>query len=205
MELIEALRGRRSIRRFRPDPVPRELLDRLIQQALWAPSGMNKQPWDVYVVSGTLKDRLVSLIDASSPYLLSRLEKLFDRKMIALTTGFFRTAGDAPTVILVYIPRDLAPIDPGMSDFDRHEAEHDRLGAIQSASALVQNLCLLAHEAGLGTCWMNGPLFLQSEINELLGIGGKDLMATIPIGYPAQTPPVPPRRPGKVHWLGNTR
>jgi nitroreductase len=201
MDLIEAIKGRRSIRKFSPEPIPRELLARIIEDALWAPSGMNKQAWSVWVVTGRVKDDLVRLIGESGPHLLRRLEKLFGQKMIALTMSFFRTAGDAPAVILVSIPREDLTLTPEMSEFDRHEAEHDRLGAAQSASALMQNLCLLAYEAGLGTCWMNGPLFLQKEINELLGIEGEDLMAVIPIGYPIQEPPLPPRKPGKVRWI----
>ena len=45
MELLKAIQERRTIRRFKPDPVSRELLEQLIQGAMWAPSAMNEQPW----------------------------------------------------------------------------------------------------------------------------------------------------------------
>lgn len=43
MDLYEAIKGRRSIRKFRPDPIPREVLERILEMATWAPSGMNLQ------------------------------------------------------------------------------------------------------------------------------------------------------------------
>ncbi len=51
MELYEAIKGRRSIRRFKPDPVPKEVLDRILEMAIWAPSGMNLQNWYFLILS----------------------------------------------------------------------------------------------------------------------------------------------------------
>jgi nitroreductase len=76
-----------------------------------------------------------------------------------------------------------------MSDFARHHLEHDRMGATQSTSALIENLVLLAHNAGLGTCWLNGPLYLQKEISQLLGIEDQEMVAAVTIGYPGPTAP----------------
>ncbi len=201
MELYDAIRTRRSIRKYKPDPIPRELLQKILEEALWAPSGMNRQPWYIYAVSGQKRDELVKFIGESGPCMLDRLEALFPDKMVKLTLSFLREAGGAPTILLIYMPKYDITITKEMSDFERHHIEHDRMGATQSASALIQNLILLAHAEGLGTCWLNGPLYLQKEINDLLGIEGKELVAAVTIGYPDQNPPVPPRKTNCIHWI----
>jgi len=71
-----------------------------------------------------------------------------------------------------------------------------------SASALIQNLLLAAHARGLGTCWMTGPKYMEKEINELLGMTDKELVSVVPIGYPDQSPPAPPRKNKVVRWIG---
>lgn len=50
MDLFDAIRSRRSVRAFRPDPVPRELLEQVLEAARWGPSGLNNQPWRFHVV-----------------------------------------------------------------------------------------------------------------------------------------------------------
>ena len=52
MELLQAIKERRTIRRFKPEPVPKELLEQLIKDAMWAPSAMNTQPWKFIVLTG---------------------------------------------------------------------------------------------------------------------------------------------------------
>lgn len=199
-QIYELIRSRRSIRQYRPEPVPEEVLERIINGALWAPSGMNKQDWLVAVITGEKKQELIRLFGAGGEYLRERLEQLFPPKMVNLTMQFFRTGGNAAAIVLVYIPREDIKLTPDLNLNQRHAVEHDRMGAIQSASALIQNLLLLAHAEGLGSCWLNGPLFVQEEINALLGIEGKELLAAITLGWPDQQPPVPPRKPDRVRW-----
>jgi nitroreductase len=62
MDLLEAMRTCRTVRRLRPDPVPDDLLRRVLTAATWAPSGGNRQPWRFVVVrDGALKTRLREL------------------------------------------------------------------------------------------------------------------------------------------------
>ena len=65
----------------------------------------------------------------------------------------------------------------------------------------IQNFLLLAHEKGLATCWTSAAALVEDKINSILGIEGKDLIAAIPIGYPDQSPPVPPRKGEKIGWF----
>lgn len=188
MELLEAIKGRRSIRRFKPEPVPRALLERLIGEALWAPSAMNTQPWRFFVLTGAKKDELVAIAGKSIAQLDTRLKALFKENMRTLVHGYFKDFGGAPAVVVA-----LAKVP---------ETEGYMDGSFQSAAAAFYNFQLLAHEAGLGTCWMTGPLWVEGELLEFLGHReGWRLLALTPVGWPDQTPPVPPRKHTDIFWL----
>lgn len=189
MELREAILKRRSIRKYKPIPVPREVIEELFEYALWAPSGMNRQNWYFVVVTGEMRDRIVEICErAYREYIGKKIEKVFSHKpdVVEETKSFFATLGGAPVVILAYA-------EPG--------PESERTD-IQSVSAAIQNLLLLAYEKGLGTCWMTGPVSHEEEFNRLLGIEGKRLVALITLGYPDENPKPPKRRPGKVQYIG---
>ena len=65
VELIEAIRGRRSCRRFTAEAVPREALERIVEAATWAPSGKNRQNWRIFVSRGETRDRLAEIAGRS--------------------------------------------------------------------------------------------------------------------------------------------
>ena len=58
MSLEEAVRSRRSVRGFLNQPVPQDVLNKIFDIARWSPSGTNMQPWQTFVASGALRDRL---------------------------------------------------------------------------------------------------------------------------------------------------
>ena len=60
MELLEAIRTRRSIRRFKKEPVPPELIEKMLEAARWAPSSVNSQPWEFIVVTGPETKKRIS-------------------------------------------------------------------------------------------------------------------------------------------------
>ena len=72
----------------------------------------------------------------------------------------------------------------------------------QTVSASVQNALLAATFEGLGTCWMTNPVHLRGDVDAVLGVKGMDLMAFVPVGYPGKEPPTPPRKEGRVTWVG---
>ncbi len=188
MELIQAVKTRRSIRRFKPDPVPRELLAGILGEALWAPSAMNTQPWRLFVLTGAKKDELVAIAAKSIAQLDARLKLLFKENMRTLVHGYFKDFGGAPAVVVA-----LAKVP---------ELEGYMDGSYQSAAAAFYNFLLLAHEKGLGTCWMTGPLWVEAELLAFLGHKeGWRLLALTPVGWPDQVPPVPPRKHADIFWL----
>ncbi len=199
--LVKVMTGRRSIRKYLEKEIPREVLEGVINTALWAPSGMNRQDWEIVIVSGKTRENLAKIVSRSKKHILPHLEKLFPEKIIKISLQVFENFGGAPVVLLVYVPRDIPNISPEMNDVERYHTEFKRFNRLLSASALVQNLLLAAYAKGLGTCWMTGPKYMEEEINKLVGMEDRELVALIPIGYPDQSPPAPPRKPGVVKWI----
>lgn len=202
MDLDRVIKERRSIRKFRPDPVPREVLQEVIELALWAPSGMNRQEWELVVVQGKPRDRLMEIVSKSQEYVLPHLQELFSEKMINISLQVFKNLGGAPVVVLVTIPKEAVHIPEGLDPRGRYYLEFNRYSRLLSAAALIQNLLLAAHSRGLATCWMTGPKYMEEEINAFLGMEGRELVSIVPLGYPDQSPPAPPRKENVVRWVG---
>ena len=202
MNLSEIIRDRRSIRKYQDREIPREILSELLEEALWAPSGTNRQNWNIYVVKGEKKTKLLDGVTQASVIFKPTLEKLFPEKMVNITMQFFKKLGGAPVVLLVYMPKLAYGIRPDMSSLEKYQIEHNRFTNMLSAAALIQNILLLARARGLGTCWMTAPKNAEDQINEVMGIANQELVSIIPIGYPDQSPPAPPRKADKIHWIG---
>ncbi len=186
MEFYDIVRKRRSCRVFRPDPVPRETLERMVEAALWAPSGKNRQNWRIFMVTGEKKEELAGVAEHSFPFIEESLRDLYSEKVVSFTRTFFKTLGGAPVVAV----------------FCSSSTPDGEFVDIQAVAAAVENFLLAAAHEGLGACWMTGPVHLREEVNDILGVEGLELVAMIPVGYEAKEPPVPPRKEGLVKWLG---
>lgn len=196
MELITAIRERRSIRKFKNQPVERATLQGILKDSLWAPSGMNTQPWAFLVLEGAAKDKFIEISNKAVEQLDLRMKELFGDKMRSLIRGYFKDLGGAPSVIIA-----LTAV---------HEQDVYMITSYESTSAAIHNLCLLAHGAGLATCWMTGQLWVEDDILGYLtdagflnSLGGTAyrLAGIIPIGYADQSPPVPPRKHENIIWI----
>ena len=180
-EILGLIHSRRSIRRYRADPIPRETIDRLLEAAIWAPSAHNRQPWRFAVVAAPdAKERLASAMGDRL-----RADRLRD--------------GDAPEVVEQDVRRSReriagAPVVVvaclSMRDMDRYPDERraaaERTMAIQSVAASIQNLLLAAHALGLGACWMCAPLFCPDTLRAALALPDDwEAQALITIGVPA--------------------
>lgn len=188
MEVSEAIRGRRSIRRFKTDPVPKEVLEKILDLAQWAPSAMNGQDWRFIVVRGPEKEKLLKVTGSAFESFRPILEANFRDKprVVEAAKTFLETMGGAPVVILAY----------GGKFPSGKEDPH-------SVSLAVQNLLLAAHDAGLGAVWADAAVFYrETEINALMGMEGRKLVCLVPVGYPDEAPKAPPRREGRVRWVG---
>ncbi|HHY36323.1 MAG TPA: nitroreductase family protein [Firmicutes bacterium] len=190
MDLMTAIRGRRSCRKYKPDRVPREKIEKILQAANWAPSGRNWQQWEFLVVTGEKRDRIGKIY---GEIVAARWPDAGTRT--AEQESFLHwaeTLGGAPVVIVALTKTDADPNTRKMN--------------LESAAAAFQNLLLAAYAEGLGTCWMTGPLRREEELKELLGVAGDmEIVAITPLGYPAQWPSPPPRLDPdlsrKVRWI----
>jgi len=191
-QFLSLLRSRRSIRRFLDRPVPRAILDRLIEAATWAPSASNRQDWQFTVVeSGDLKKRMA---EAVSPRWLEVLGET-DAASIASEVQSYTEAFDwfhrAPAVIVISAKQPEAFLDHLFGDDAAVVA-----GSSTSAAMAGQNLMLAAHAEGLGSCCLTGPLAAELELKELLGLGRRrQIVCLIALGYPDESPDPPARKP----------
>jgi len=191
MELSQAIRGRRTVRRFLRRPVEKELLERILEAATWAPSAHNAQPWRFYVLTDPdVKKRLAEEMAEAWERDLERDGVPLEERR-SLTSESVERITEAPVAVVACMT---------MRDMDRYPDERrmmaERTMAVQSVTAAVQNMLLAAHGLGLGACWMCAPLFCPDVVRRVLGMPEDvEPQALILLGYPAEEPEPPKRKP----------
>ncbi len=197
MHVVEAIGARRSIRRFKSDPVPRALIEKLIEAAVKAPSGKNLQPWSFVVLQGERKDQVAGI-------LAEAVQRLNAAGMpTGSAEGSARIMRQAPVTILVFDrlwdPREGG--DPGTETAAGSRPWN--LVDVQSIGAAIQNSLLAAAEAGLGTLWICDVLFAYREISRSVGRENQALIAAVSLGYADEAPEARPRRPWRelIEWI----
>jgi nitroreductase len=206
-ELGDLIKSRRSIRMWDNKPVSEDLLLRAVELATYAPNGGNQQNWRFYIILN--KQTIVSIADAvqeSANYFaswpeVSQLGEMTTRML--QRSSFFR---NAPAAIAVACSQYQSPVDKAMSTRALTDSRAAQMRQwrnvadtrIQSVSSAVAYLLLVLHQMGLGAVWMTGPTQAKGEIEKILEIpSGLDLIAFIPLGYPAENPPLRERKPVK--------
>ena len=184
------LRGRRSVRSFRPDPVPAAAIRRAVAAAGWAPSPHGTQPWRFVVLES--RERRVALADAMADTWRAQLAlDDHDPDRIEQRVANSRDRLVTPPV-LILMCRYLGDAHP-YPDADRRDAETTM--ATQSLGAAAQNLLLSLYADGLDAGWMCAPLFCPDLIVAELGLDlALEPHAFFPVGYAARNPKRRPRR-----------
>lgn len=183
MELFEAIYGRRATRAFSPQPVPKPVLERLIDAAIQAPSAVNEQPWDFAIVQ-----------DEAQLKRIARSAKEFMSKIIEseLQRHFRSDLGDPDYDIFYHAPA-LIVVSAKAGDW-----------AVEDASLAAGNLMLSAHASGLGSCWIGfAQRWLQTdEGRSSIRLPSNYLpIAPIILGYPSRQMPKVARKPPVVRWI----
>jgi nitroreductase len=189
MDLYEAMSTLRAVRRLKPDPIRREVLDRVLEAAAWAPTGGNAQPWRIVLVTdAAAKRRLGELYAASwrsfSAGYAARLAHLPEadraREARTLAAGDHLAAHfhETPAIaIFCFNPKAMAITD----------AKLDRVSVVGGGSVYtaVQNLLLACRAEGLGCVLTTLLCEHEVEVKALLGIPDDwGTAAAVPIGYP---------------------
>lgn len=178
METQAAIAGRRSIRRFHDKPVPRELIERVLEAAVQAPSGKNSQPWRFVVVTEKKRAAMLEVLRAGIRKCAAQGIPLGSSENTAAIME------QAPATIFVFNAASLH-YQPG--------AEWQGVVDTQSIGAAIENLLLSAHDQGLGTLWICDVFYAYEELRAWLG-REEQLIAAISLGYPAEAPSARPRK-----------
>ena len=176
MNTLEAIAERRSIRKFKPDPLPEETLRTIINAGIQAPSGKNRQPWRFVIVKEDQRPEMVRILregiakvkaegddPGSSEYTASIMER-------------------APLTVFVFNPDGIFPWLAHSIDQNINE-----LVDTQSIGAAIQNMLLAAEELGVGSLWICDVFYAYEALCTWLGEKGQ-MIAAITFGYPSESP-----------------
>jgi nitroreductase len=197
-DLEKLIKGRRSVRQWKKQEVPEELLRKAVELATWAPNGGNYQGWRFVIVKkketiGKMANAVQSVADkiASWPEAMSWQE---DVNRYQKNASFFR---NAPVCIGVFSGVYQSPMDKVLvarESFDREAKEilgfrKSAPTAIQSGAAAVTTMLLVFHQMGLGAVWLVSPIQAKKEIEAILKVSSNmDLICLIAVGYPNESP-----------------
>jgi len=191
MDFHHFLRTRRSIRRFKADPVPDSVIETILATATYAPSAHNRQPWRFVVMTdSSLKENLASAMAIDFERDLTR-DGLPPEKIQAQIKRSKERITSAPVAILLCLDMSEMEVYP-----DGKCQQAERTMAVQSVAAAGLQLLLAAHAEGLGGVWVCSPLFTQETIQRTLNLPESwEPQALFFVGYPAETPEARERKP----------
>jgi len=198
MDVIEAVKNRKSIRGYKPDPVAKEVLEEILESARWAPSAMNTQPWEFTILTGdvleNIKRRNVELLNSEAPPNPEHVvvgwptESIYRQRQVNLAKQLFQLMDipredkekrakwqergfryfDAPVTIIVSVDRCLSETGP-----------------LLDIGAAIQTICLTALHFGLGTCIEDQGTMYPDVLRKYAHIPeSKRIVIAIAIGYP---------------------
>lgn len=194
MELIETIKSRRSIRKFKTDPVPDEYITELIEAGRLAPSGSNLQATR-YVIIKSLEAR-AKLAECTPLPFVTRAPLIIacciDKQV--LNTASTRTKELIEANAFVDTPLANMSTDSEALKKRRSEMDEESLKSYLSLNAAIalEHIALRAVDLGLGSCWI--MMFNSKKAKKILGLDERyDVVALLPIGYPDQNPSQRPR------------
>ena len=188
--LLELVKKRRSIRKLKPEPIPDEYVDRIIEVARWSPSGANSQPWEFMVIKKQeLKDRIIKLLDERSN-LMHKMELVREPELRFkwAPPGYVR----APVFIILCG-------DTRTEDAYPLYVTLERGGSIfnSSQASVFLYMTLAATTLGLGAQWVSAIAspYVQSFTKDLLKIPKElEIYDMLAVGYPDTEPGPRPMR-----------
>lgn len=194
-DFYRLLESRRSIRKFKKDLPPKEMIERILSAGMQAPSGKNRQNWKFFVCTGKKRDEYLEYSKKSWLNLKDVLQKKLKPSLYEFTERFFFTLGEAPVIIFCY---------------SNNTSEEKYLTSVGSVYMAVENINLATVVEGLGCCTMGAPLEIKNEVDQWLKVnelpeykaGELELLCAVVLGYPDHNPPKAPRQQdGRVVWL----
>ena len=163
LSVREAIIGRRSIKKFNGQPVDREVLLEIIDDAVWAPNHKNREPWRLVVACGNEIFELHKLLrDTAIPKWKELSEDALEKQMQKFTLP--------GAYAFVIVSEDVR--------------QKQRLEDYAAASMFIQNIQLLAWDYGIGSCWKTPDFLDAPEFREALGVSsGERIISMLQMGY----------------------
>ncbi len=201
MDLFDAIKGRKSIRRFKRTPVPDEDIKKILDAGRWAPSANNAQPWSFIVVKDrelltNMAGAVREMIDRMVPFAENEKQS---QRLSAYKNNYYTFFEHAPAMIVVLMEAYDAGTDRLLAKMGYSAEDIKRLRpspGLQSVAAAIQNMLLAVHALGYSSCWMTGPTVAQEAFEKLFGYGKeKFIAALLPVGVPDENPPSRQRKP----------
>lgn len=191
MELLDAIQARRSIRKFKPDPVPDNLVQELLEAARLAPSGVNVQPWRFVVVKSEEGKAKLSAgtplpFVPGAPVVIACCIDSQALDNIGQRMKELQEAG-----AMASPPQGAANSNSNLQSRLKDEVQANAYLRLNAAIA-IEHINLRAVDLGLGTCWV--MMFDQDKIKAALALEDRyHVVALIPVGFPDQAPAPRPR------------
>jgi len=198
MNIIEAIRTRKSIRNFKPDPVSKEILREILEIAGQSPSAMNNQPWEFFVLGGEVIEKVRQ---ANVEKLTSGVMPEGEHSITGWTKDSVYRTRQVELAVQLFKLMDIAREDKqkryewmerGFRFFDAPAAViivADKSLEINSPlidiGIVIQTICIAALNYGLGTCIEDQGVSYPRSLREIAGIPDtKHILMAIAIGYP---------------------
>ena len=188
--ISQAIRSRRSAKRLLDTPVERQVIERLLEAATWAPNHHLTEPWRFWVISGAGRERFGEAMAAGD---LNTHRDATPEQRETMRTSAIGKAHRAPVIIAVAAVMAESNKNPDLEE-------------ISATAAAIQNLLLQAEAEGLGAIWRTGRSAYEPEMAEYFGLTERDrILGFLYIGHPDPDAPArtSERRPAAevTTWL----
>ena len=196
--------SRRSIRQWKAQPVPEDVLLQAIEAASWCPNSGGKQTYKCYVITNPVKIAAIGQeVQKASDYLAMLCKEEADQAAVEKWRANSSFFVKAPVLIAIstFIYQSVADKLQASNLDDPRVAEINKgrqiaASRIQTVGAFVDHLLLALYTLGLGAVWMSGPTQAKTAIEKIIGMSNQeDFVTLIPVGYPDENPAIRPRKP----------
>lgn len=194
MELLKAMEARRSIRKFKTDPVPDESIKELINAGKLAPSGTNIQPTRYVIIKS--EDARAKLMECTPLPFVAKAPVIIacciDNEAVGTTQSRVIELREAKAFVDTPLEKELDYTDTTNKRKNTMDLAAVKAYLSLNAAIAIDHITLRAVDLGLGSCWI--MMFDREKVKNLLGLGDRyETIALIPIGYPDQDPGPRPR------------
>lgn len=188
MDAVGAINSRRSTRKFKPDPIPDEILRQIIEAGLLAPSAKNAQPWKFVVVSADKRDEMVSVIKSGFEREKSSEQSLLHNRLYSLSANnTLKIMSKAPVSIFIFNRFGKTITEPRSTNEYVMDVTN-----LQSIGAAIENMILAAQAHEIGSLWICDVFFAYQDLCQFLK-EDTQMVAALSLGYKNEFPSPRPR------------